>query len=301
MKIIQSIWTKPFFTGKATIHEGRLNGGWPHRRFNYYSIIFSALQLKRYFGSVELITDDIGKEILVDKLGAPYSVVNVSLNELHEYNSALWALGKIRAYSQQREPFLHVDTDVFLWKRIENRVLEAKLIAQNRETNTGMFSTTFKYVLDNFEFIPPYLSKHKDVAAVPFINAGILGGTEIDFFQYYTSEVTNFIKMNNASFKKCFTLQGFDTTYLNVLLEQIFFNLLAQECDIKVNYLFPQSPDNPTHVGFLTNELINNGYTHSFGNYKKIDIVYYELEKRFKSLYPEEYNRVNQMLIRCEA
>lgn len=105
MKIIQSLWSKPSL----------ITGGWSEKTFYYMSWALSCLKLKEFYNSVELFTDKKGKEFLIDRLQLPYDKVNIVLDDLNEFNSRLWALGKIYTYSIQHEPFIHVDGDVYIY------------------------------------------------------------------------------------------------------------------------------------------------------------------------------------------
>jgi len=76
-----------------------VRGGWSDKKYNYMSWAFSCLQFKKYYSEVELITDKLGKELLIDKLELPYTSVKVELDQLNSYHSDLWALGKIVKYN----------------------------------------------------------------------------------------------------------------------------------------------------------------------------------------------------------
>lgn len=300
MKIIQSLWTKPFLEGDASIHHGRLNGGWPHRKYNYYSMAFSALLLKKTFGSVELITDALGAKILIDKLGIPFSNVHVVLNDVDQYDSALWAIGKIQAYSLQQEPFLHLDSDIFLWNGMPSGVMNGRLIAQNREMTLAKFTPSFRDIINNFDFIPAYLDDFRELPLIPFANAGILGGSDISFFNYYTSEVFHFIERNQSIIDRCIKQKGFETTNLNILFEQVFFYAIAKQRKVDITYLFPEAKENPVGIGYLHDDSKNGGYVHCLGLYKKMRMVYNLLEARFKTMFPDHYYQANKLLDHCE-
>src|SRR5215213_9355428 len=105
MKIVQSFWTKPFLQAGEFLIDSRMNGGWLDRKYNYFSWALSCLQLRKYYSEVELVTDNLGKFILIDCMQLPYTKVVVRLNEIDHYDSSLWALGKIFAYSLQTTPF----------------------------------------------------------------------------------------------------------------------------------------------------------------------------------------------------
>ena len=104
MKIVQSFWTKPFLSGGKGMAGTRLNGGWPEKKFNYFSWALSCLQLRKYYDNVQLVTDDLGKELLIEKMQLPYSSVTTDLNQLDKYNANLWALGKICAPGKRLPP-----------------------------------------------------------------------------------------------------------------------------------------------------------------------------------------------------
>src|ERR1700749_4013895 len=105
MKIVQSFWSAPYLFSKKESPGSRFNGGWPEKRFNYFSWALSCLQLSKFYTDVELITDSRGKDLLIDKMALPYTTVKVRLDELDRYDPGLWALGKILSYAQNDEPF----------------------------------------------------------------------------------------------------------------------------------------------------------------------------------------------------
>ena len=106
MKIIQSFWTGD----RDALHSSY---GWLTPMDHYLSWILSCNQLRKQYDQVCLVTDQQGYEILVEGLSLPYTEVKICLDTLNGYNPNLWALAKIKAYSIQKEPFVHVDGDVF--------------------------------------------------------------------------------------------------------------------------------------------------------------------------------------------
>ncbi|MCD8029667.1 MAG: hypothetical protein LUF85_02210 [Bacteroides sp.] len=208
MKIIQSLWSKP-----ATE-----TGGWSHQAFYLMSWALSCLKLKEFYDSVELYTDKKGKELLIDTLQLPYDKVHVVLDDLNEYNPTLWALGKVYTYSLQKEPFLHVDGDVYIWDKFPDSFAQAPLIAQNKEENYEHNILYAKQLVANgFEF-EPYLNPRYDPDIIE-ANAGILGGNDIDFFQLYTNKVFEFIATNKERIES--RGQHADG-YINTIFEQYF-------------------------------------------------------------------------------
>ena len=71
-----------------------------------------------HVSGVRLVTDTLGARLLVDELGVEFDEVSLSLDRLERTDPAWWSVGKLVAISEQREPFIHVDADVFLWSAL---------------------------------------------------------------------------------------------------------------------------------------------------------------------------------------
>src|SRR5690606_24133995 len=83
-----------------------------------------AWQAHETHGAVELVTDSVGARILVRELGLPYRRVSCVLDRCNAH-PGLWAYGKVLAYREHVElgqPFLHIDSDVYLWKPMPERI-----------------------------------------------------------------------------------------------------------------------------------------------------------------------------------
>ena len=183
MKIVQSLWVKPSLKKENFNISDRNKGGWVDKKYNYMSWALSCLQFKKYYNNVELVTDSIGYELLIEKIGLPYSKVDIELDQLNNYHPDLWALGKIQAYSIQNEPFIHADGDVFIFKKFEESFEKSPLIAQNLETEFSYYYEIFKNIEENFDYIPQVLIESKTInGGIIGVNAGLLGGSDFCFF-----------------------------------------------------------------------------------------------------------------------
>ena len=294
MKIVQSLWTRPLLQSKKGMTDALLAGGWPIRKYHYYSIVLSYLQLKKYYPSIELVTDTLGKEIIVDKLQLDYTTVTVELDALEKYTPRLWALGKIYAYKRQDVPFLHVDNDIYIWKPFDKQLCNSELIAQNRELETPGYTATLTYICKNFPYVPSYLKALETFPFIPCINAGILGGNRLDFYKVYTTEVLEFLDRNHQYIVD--NIEWARSAYLSVIFEQVIYYALAQAHGIGIAYLFPEDDGSPPDIGYLHNRNKNNGFVHSMGGYKQQRIVYSLVEMRVRELYPEHYERINELM-----
>jgi len=130
MRIVQSAWA----CNQSNLLTS--NSGWLSPEYNLMSWTLSCLQLKQFYPEVVLYCDHAYAEMLIDNLQLPYTDVICNLDGLNKYHPQLWALPKIYTYSQQENPFLHVDGDVFIWREFSDYLLKGDLIAQNIEAAT---------------------------------------------------------------------------------------------------------------------------------------------------------------------
>lgn len=293
MKIVQSLWTKPLLHSKKVPPEEKLAGGWPNRKYHYYSIVLSCLQLKRYYTLIELVTDTFGKEI-IDRLGLDYTTVTVDLDALENYEPRLWALGKVYAYHRQDEQFLHVDNDVFIWKPFDEELCKSDLIAQNRELRTPDYTTTLVHICKNFPYVPSYLKAFELLPFIPCVNAGILGGTRLDFYKDYTAEVFKFVDRNHQYILE--NIEWANSASLSVIFEQVIYYAMAKFYGIGINYLFPEVDSTPPGIGYLHEKNDHKGFVHSISLYKKQRMVYSLVESKLKELYPDYYEKINELI-----
>src|SRR5262249_42856235 len=107
-RAVWSYWSKPY--------EARRHEPWPSERHHLLSWVLSTMTARRHYGETTLCTDDAGARLLVDGIGLEFEHVSTALNALHVSNPDWWALGKLYAYRMQTEPFVHIDSDVFLWR-----------------------------------------------------------------------------------------------------------------------------------------------------------------------------------------
>ena len=122
MRAVWSFWSKPFHEWKGRI--------WQTPSHHLMAWGLSLRLARRHFAETALVTDTAGKELLVDRLGLSFDHVSCELDCLRHADAGWWALGKLVAYSLQQKPFIHLDTDVFLWKPLPATLLSAPVIAQ---------------------------------------------------------------------------------------------------------------------------------------------------------------------------
>src|SRR5215471_2704291 len=122
MRALWSFWSRPFVqrTGRT----------WHSQLHHLLAWGLSLTCARRHYPDTMLVTDFAGKKLLVDSLGLEFGTVSTELEYLRDADPDWWALGKLMAYSIQDRPFVHIDTDVFLWKPLAPEAAEAPVLAQ---------------------------------------------------------------------------------------------------------------------------------------------------------------------------
>lgn len=291
MKIIQSLWIKPSLKKMELNYSDRNKGGWLNKKFNYMSLALSCLQFKKYYNQVELVTDSLGYDLLINKLELPYTKVDVKLDDLNDYHPDLWALGKIYAYSIQKEPFIHVDGDVFIYDKFNVELENSPLIVQNIEKGFSFYNDVVKEIEDNFDYIPEEILKSKENnQQIIAVNAGLLGGSNIEFIQNYSKEAFKFVNDNLHKIHKI-NIGMFNTVY-----EQFLFHALAESRNIQISCYLSKVNNAFDYLAELTDLPHKRNYIHTVGFYKKSKLICDLVEYRLLTDWPDYYFKIIQLL-----
>jgi hypothetical protein len=290
MRAVWSFWTKPF-------EEGR---GWPWRELVHHWLAWGlSLRLARaHYPRTVLITDSAGKELLVERLGLSFSHVSTELDRLRDADPALWALGKLVAYSLQDEPFLHLDTDVFLWRPLPDSMTGAPMLAQHPEEFAATDDRHLRIAEDAFGraglSLPAEWQWTRSQSPSRFreANCGIVGGMNVGFLRHYAERALDLV-LNPRHAAAWASIP--DPAGLNTAIEQFFlvaclnfhrFNPASPHRGVYVRYLFPSAgaafdPACATRVGF----------THLLGPAKQNEHVTARLGQRMRAEDPAFYRR----------
>lgn len=289
MKIVQSLWSRP-----ARSNSGLANAGWPDRKYHYLSWTLSALQFSAFYPELELVTDKEGYDLLINKLELPYTTVRVVLDELNDYHPELFALGKIAAYRLQEQPFIHADSDVFIWERFPDPLLSASLICQNIDDGqrcNRLYSLAFMELVNRIGYYPEVLdaSLNRNNRIVS-VNAGILGGTDTDFFRHYTRAAFDFVDRIGSK------IERINVKDFNTIFEQFLFFAMAEEMRLKIS-CYKQGPAQFRYeIADFT--LVPGGakYIHLIGHLKRSRPILEQLEHRLLTDHPTYYFRIINLI-----
>ena len=264
--------------------------GWAAPEYHLMGWALSFLQLQKIYGSITLYANRRAAHLLIDTLQLPHTGVNLALDQLTLIHPDLWAFPKIYTYSLQEQPFLHIDGDVFLFSPLNSDLLKGELIAQNVEVATGNFyGRTQNELIQNFSYFPTCVKKDfKSGIPVNAVNAGILGGHNINFFRDYATLAFDYINKNSKE------MSLINVNNFNVFLEQHLFYALSKEKNIPVSVLFEGIIEDRGYknMGDFHDVPFNRTYLHLLGHYKRDEFTCIKMADKLKELYPDYYERI---------
>lgn len=134
MNIIMSLWSKPCTDGKAhgfTTIEAMLQ-----------SLVLSSNLAKKHYENIHFYTDKLGYEWIkpyLDQL--PFTKIEICLDQFNYVPDVYWSFVKVCVYNLQKEPFIHIDNDVFLWDKIPDYILDGKdfVFQETEPLDWGMY------------------------------------------------------------------------------------------------------------------------------------------------------------------
>jgi hypothetical protein len=261
MKIVQSFWSAK----KNLIND---SFGWLSPMHHIMGWTLSCLKLKEQYDDLHLYTDENGYKLLIEYMQLPYKSVQVCFDNLDIYNEHFWAISKIATYAAQNGPFIHVDGDVFIWKKFDPQLENARLVAQNLETGTDYYKRMFNGIKRDLGFAPDCLLKELERDSIFSYNAGILGGNDPRFFENYYATAIKLIQHYQPLYKQELVSGNF-----NILFEQILFHALAKDQKIDVTCYFKrQFTDKGYEKADMADFMLTPcrlKYLHLIGKYKR--------------------------------
>jgi hypothetical protein len=288
MNAVWSFWTKPY------LHERR--SSWYRDWHHWLAWGLSVYTAAQHYPETCLVTDDAGARMLVDRLQLPFRHVSTALNGIASEDPEWWALGKIEAYRRQTEPFIHIDTDVFLWKPLAPEVTSAGVFAQCPEPIVRGASWYRPEELERAVgypetgWIPKEWLWYDRVASPAAACCGIFGGTRIDFIRHY-SRVALRLVTDPRNRPGLYHYRGkvgqmilIEQYLLSACLEYHRRRRRSRFPGVEIRYVFDTVED-----GYRRDSAAAAGFTHLAGGAKRHPRIARDLERRVRQDLPDYY------------
>jgi hypothetical protein len=297
MRAVWSFWSKPF-----DAYYGRI---WCKPLHHLLAWGLSVQTASRYYPETALVTDRAGKALLVDQLGLRFSEVSTELEKLRNVEPTWWALGKLVAYSLQDRPFVHLDSDVFLWKRLPHQLLAAPVFTQHPEGSCAENADyrpqdiEWAFAQESVKLPVEWKWARSNRSHLRVENCGILGGSHVEFLRYYAQTAVDLVlRPENAG--AWARLQSKHNH--NFILEQYFLSACVEYHasdqssrfhGVQISHLFPTGRD-----AFDPNQAARIGFTHLIAGTKSQPSVGRRLEARLRREDPAYFRRCERAVSR---
>lgn len=284
MRITQTFWS-------GTGNPLNKPYGWNHAEHNLMSWALSCCSLREHYDDVILYTDRQGYEVLIEKLRLPYTEVHV----MYDDNLCLpqhWAYAKVKTYSLQTEPFLHVDGDIYAPKPFPQEAANAPLVAQNREIGTVYYRRMMDNILRHEEItLPRYITDALGEESIASYNMGIFGGSDLEFIHRYCGESFAFLENNRMNDRSL----PYARVGCNILFEQVFFAVLADMEGKEVASVLGRAMKDEGYSGREFCDLAywnQRPFFHLLGGHKRNPYNEEMIRRTLLRLYPDVLERV---------
>lgn len=288
MRAVWSFWSIPYVA--------HYRDAWVRPIDHLLSWVVSVQTARQHYSDAVLITDTPGQTLLVEKLGLPFTSTSTVLDNLRGEDPVWWMLGKLVSYSLQAEPFVHIDSDVFLWNPLPTHVATAPVFTQNPEHH-----------LAGRDYRPGDIAQAMDATAgrlpdewewgssrgpvLQAENCGVLGGQAADFLRYYALSAIDVLlrPSNRAGWRRLSEKQQY-----NFVIEQFLLSACigyhgdrpdSRYHGVKVEHVFPSWTE-----AFDPNYSARIGYTHLMGA-KRHPAIGQRLETRVRRDWPDFHRR----------
>ncbi len=288
MQAVWSFWSAPYVT--------HYRHAWVRPIDHLLSWVVSVQTARRHFTATVLMTDTPGQKLLVEQLGLPFTQVSTELDCLRDADPDWWMLGKLVAYGRQTSPFAHIDSDVFLWRALPERVASAPVFAQNPEQHLAgrdyRPADIDLALRDSGGCLPPEWEWGNSRGPVlQAENCGVLGGQDAEFLRHYASSAIDLLLRpeNRVGWDRLPDKQQY-----NFVIEQFFLSAClgyhAARPDspyhgVWAAYVFPSWTE-----AFDPNHAARAGYTHLMAA-KRHAAAGRRLEARVRRDWPDFYRR----------
>jgi hypothetical protein len=293
MRAVWSFWMKPYQAHRRAI--------WMSEKHHLLAWALSLACAREHYAETWLYTEDDGARLLIDRLGLEFTHVSTALDALAGADPNWWALGKLYAYRLQETPFVHLDNDVFLWKRLPAWLEEAPIFTQNPEPfrpgasyyqperMTAAVSRAGGWLPTEWYWYRSASSQRGDCC-------GILGANRTDFVRYFSELAIALIEhpRNQAAWgaldSKIAHMVSPEQYLLTACLEYHRHQSSSPYRDVQMQYLFSSAGE-----AFDRARATELGFTHLIAGAKRSSVYVERLERRVQRDLPLMYERCERV------
>jgi hypothetical protein len=215
--------------------------------------------------------------------------VHICLNELDYLPVQMWAMPKIFTYSLQTEPFIHADGDVFIWKKFDDAVESAALVAQHEESSFKYYKEALGILHAQHPVLPTAL-ENINTSELRSLNAGVIGGNDLGFISEFCRQAFAFYNNNRSVFA------GADAGKLNVVIEQLLFYRLAKAEGKPIHYLMESVHEDFSDLMQFNLVPRYQSYIHLVGSAKKNHFACNMIDRHLQYEFPDYYQQLQKVL-----
>jgi hypothetical protein len=215
-----------------------------------------------YGVKVKLYTDSLGMEIfpmLTDKV----ELINAHDNVYDDVPEGLWAWAKIETYKLQTEPYIHIDLDFILKKKLPEDFFAGDLAGQvieltdrpiptydnlGREVWYGVYNLPI--IGTNYEL--PSMYMRPLINTFYPLNVGILVMNNMEVNKIYLDTVQEFLDNNRLLINYNYKTFGVDSIISMAVLEQQTLGILIKDMKLDCRTLLPNGDLSNQSEVFIT-------------------------------------------------
>jgi hypothetical protein len=230
MRAIYTQWTAPVETSPIINDK---YSGFPDFETFLWSWVCSVTLARKNFDRVELYCDTPAKQILIDQLQLPFDEVHITLDNKEQYRN-IWAYGKMDTYMRQTEPFVHLDADLFLYKKLDKE-LEYPYFFWTEEcevSQNGVYIHGYD-AISNLPYVPKALLDNPVQGSNHLVvNVGLFSvqNPNCEAYQEYATELHKFFEQNKQAINQA---NPKDHGGSSVVIEQYLIYLLLKKYNIE--------------------------------------------------------------------
>lgn len=251
--------------------EKNKNNTWLNEKYERFTFSLAVHFAKKHFRKVHIITDSYSLPLL-QKLKLPIDQIIPALDGTKQYDKRFWAISKIKSYSIQKEPFVHIDNDFILFKPLSIELLNSEIAVQSKDCFSNyenkVYCNLIQRLKDSNVLLPDYYNV--DYA----YNQGIYLVNNLEFNKEYCKEIFKIIDSSYNTLIRIKTLAE-----MPIIWEQYTLASFANKKNIKIACI---------DEVYNTNNFEKNGYLHLMHN-KKDHRYFHRIKELCKEHCPTQF------------